>query len=620
MKIFNIESLPPRIPIGQQTETGVLFVGFNCAEWLRAWPSLVLSVWAKRPGETVAYPAVSHMEGDVLVWAVSNADTALAGWGSVEIMGTAEGLKKLSTVTGTHIRATMTNTTTEPPEPSKPWVDAVLDAAKRAEEAAERAENAGGGSGGGITQETDPTVPAWAKAEQKPTYTAEEVGAASKEEVDKLSEEIVEQGENIAPVMAVKELFEDAVIIREQANIFPPEYVRSSRYDYNTGKVYNPSSTAIRNANPVPVSGDTQYSWQEFVNPKLTTSFFFYDAAGNKIGEHFQAAGFVHFTTPADAVNMNFHIATWETKNPNDEPQVMIWQTDSETTQSSFIPYGQEAAVKGVEFPKLIVQRTEEDKEKLSDLMMARFDESFNYIAYSKIADDGGAINTAEHFIHCAKKHFTALKGDVRPTSDGKLIMCHDAGFTLREDGRITTFNADNAVLIRDMTAEACVALQHDNENHVIDFEQYIKICKKYGKFAYITVRDEYLDDVITAMFSVLKKYSMRDRCIINSLAYETLQAIRQADPDIVLCYTAYSTVNLSNTFVDRAKALGNCIACGFDFPNLGGFDEISKDVLSYAHDNGVRVYEAQVNDPAQIDQLMDYGIMGAQMTVEPVL
>ena len=49
----------------------------------------------------------------------------------------------------------------------------------------------GGGTGGGtggITQETDPTVPAWAKQPEKPTYTAEEVGAASKERVDKIAE------------------------------------------------------------------------------------------------------------------------------------------------------------------------------------------------------------------------------------------------------------------------------------------------------------------------------------------------------------------------------------------------------------------------------------------------
>ena len=128
MKIFNIDSLPPRIPIGQQTETGVLRVGFNCAEWLRSWPSLVLSVWAKRPGEAAAYPALSHMDGDVLVWDVNDADTAIAGWGSVEIMGVADGLKKLSTVTGTNIRATMTGNASDPPEAARPWVDEVLKA------------------------------------------------------------------------------------------------------------------------------------------------------------------------------------------------------------------------------------------------------------------------------------------------------------------------------------------------------------------------------------------------------------------------------------------------------------------------------------------------------------
>ena len=114
----------------------------------------------------------------------------------------------------------------------------MLEAAKRAENAAERAEDAGGGSSGGsggIAKETDPTVPEWAKQPNKPTYTAEEVGAqpkgnyalkseipsvpvqsvngktgavqlsasdvgaASKAEVERLSEEIAEQLEGKQP-------------------------------------------------------------------------------------------------------------------------------------------------------------------------------------------------------------------------------------------------------------------------------------------------------------------------------------------------------------------------------------------------------------------------------------
>lgn len=41
-----------------------------------------------------------------------------------------------------------------------------------------------GGGGGTITQESDPTVPAWAKQPQKPKYTAKEVGALSESELD----------------------------------------------------------------------------------------------------------------------------------------------------------------------------------------------------------------------------------------------------------------------------------------------------------------------------------------------------------------------------------------------------------------------------------------------------
>ena len=39
-----------------------------------------------------------------------------------------------------------------------------------------------------LTQETDPTVPAWAKAESKPTYTADEVGAAKKNHTHNVSD------------------------------------------------------------------------------------------------------------------------------------------------------------------------------------------------------------------------------------------------------------------------------------------------------------------------------------------------------------------------------------------------------------------------------------------------
>lgn len=56
------------------------------------WPELEISAWATRPGEETAYPAAIHMEDSTLIWQVTNADTAIAGTGTVELMGMADGL------------------------------------------------------------------------------------------------------------------------------------------------------------------------------------------------------------------------------------------------------------------------------------------------------------------------------------------------------------------------------------------------------------------------------------------------------------------------------------------------------------------------------------------------
>ena len=57
------------------------------------------------------------------------------------------------------------------------------------------------GSGGGIQKESDPTVPGWAKQPHKPTYTAEDVGAPTKEQFDTLSNRVSKIPRTATPQM-----------------------------------------------------------------------------------------------------------------------------------------------------------------------------------------------------------------------------------------------------------------------------------------------------------------------------------------------------------------------------------------------------------------------------------
>ena len=144
MKIYSVNCLPDTVILGKQTEQGVHEVRIDCAPWLARWPELAISVWVTPPGGSAAYPAVTHMEGDLLVWTVSLADTAAPGSGYMEVMGTAEGKKKLSATAVTRILGTTTDTTSEPPEAAQAWVDAVANNAGRAEKAAADAEASAG--------------------------------------------------------------------------------------------------------------------------------------------------------------------------------------------------------------------------------------------------------------------------------------------------------------------------------------------------------------------------------------------------------------------------------------------------------------------------------------------
>jgi hypothetical protein len=45
---------------------------------------------------------------------------------------------------------------------------------------------------------------------------------------------------------------------------------------------------------------------------------------------------------------------------------------------------------------------------------------------------------------------------------------------------------------------------------------------------------------------------------------------------------------------------------------------EQSKDAIEYAHENDIRLYEAQTGADVDIDKLMQYGIMGSHMTEMP--
>lgn len=151
-----------RLAIGINTENGVEQYEFDIKPWKEEYPHLThFQLNVTPPGGGDPYIADTHMEGDFLVWPISEYDTACVGNdGEYEIEGVGEDCHKLSPKKALIVYERMEGTLGDPPDPMESWLtqaaeirDLTLRDAERAEAAAERAEEAGG-----ISFEVDETL------------------------------------------------------------------------------------------------------------------------------------------------------------------------------------------------------------------------------------------------------------------------------------------------------------------------------------------------------------------------------------------------------------------------------------------------------------------------------
>lgn len=260
----------------------------------------------------------------------------------------------------------------------------------------------------------------------------------------------------------------------------------------------------------------------------------------------------------------------------------------------------------------------------------SRFDAKFQIIAYSTVGV--APINTEEHFLYCVKNGFDGLKCDVRITSDNKLVLCHDAGFTFNDAGRITTFNPEKCTLIRDMAYKSVIALEYETEYngkycHPIGLDTFMTICKRYGKIPYITIRgatDSVEDGNLAPAVSKLvvdavKNFNVVRNCIINSFDNAILMMVRAIEPEIYLSqvFTPYNST-LRTRALNNAKTNELYMLCLFYEDGTHTYASMVEDAkvmdfIAECKKNNIRIYGAQSVDENELENIIMLGFSGTQ-------
>jgi glycerophosphoryl diester phosphodiesterase len=250
-----------------------------------------------------------------------------------------------------------------------------------------------------------------------------------------------------------------------------------------------------------------------------------------------------------------------------------------------------------------------------------RFNDKPIMVAYSNGAG-AGLMNTELSYMLAALGGFKWLKGDVRPTSDGKLIMCHDAGFTFHTNGYITAYNQNstNTRFIHDMTYAECMSfeydhLYHNGENYnyrpkVCDLDQFLALCKEFEVRPYIVIRDEYMDIVVPELLRLLEYYDFTDNCIVNSFDLDSVRMVaEQSNHQVMISrvksYSSGETLTIAE--INNLLAISpNCTINIYTDETSNAWNnaklaEASRDAITYAKSLGMVVGTAFEKEPHKV-------------------
>lgn len=278
------------------------------------------------------------------------------------------------------------------------------------------------------------------------------------------------------------------------------------------------------------------------------------------------------------------------------------------------------------------------------------------------VAHRGGRAARAENslysFAYAMELGVSSIELDIHLTKDGQLAVSHNAflhhALAKGPDG---AYVADNAYDIRTMTIGEIKkfdigTMNPDAGKYYTDFgitqvptpgakiptlEEVFDLINSYGnKNVVVNIELKSYDDpksmeyannpdpeiVVKKIYDVIKKYHMEDRVIFQSFDWKSVRIMKKLDPSITLAALSYKQVlkpgakepspwlaslNINDFNGDYIKAV-KALDIDISTPE---YKEVNPELVAEAHALGLKIIPWTVNNPKDMEKLIDMGVDG---------
>lgn len=201
------------------------------------------------------------------------------------------------------------------------------------------------------------------------------------------------------------------------------------------------------------------------------------------------------------------------------------------------------------------------------------------------------------------------IEGDVQVTSDGKFVMYHDEDLSSQTNG-------NGAVITH--TYNEVSSFTYDKDVHGLDkypnekicsLEEYLKICKKYGKVALCELKFKDVDANNTVHFDnfvkTLYRTGMQHSTIVISFTASELAKIQRIDPNIYVMLVLMSY----DKFDYRLCGLSDNFGLDVNYESSSAGVGLTELQIEDAHSKGLTIGVWTIDDASIKNNYIDFGV-----------
>jgi glycerophosphoryl diester phosphodiesterase len=223
--------------------------------------------------------------------------------------------------------------------------------------------------------------------------------------------------------------------------------------------------------------------------------------------------------------------------------------------------------------------------------------------------------NTLAAFEAAAKMPIDAFELDVHSSRDGRIVVIHDATLDRTTDRSGNVFDKNWEFLRQADAGFMC----DPEENGAFPFRGkgvgiplLEDVFRSFPQMKMIIEIKQVLPAIEEPVYRLIKKYKMEDKVIVASEHKEPLMRMRSLAPSIATNLSGSESVTFYNSFRLRMhnfyKVPGDALQIP---PTYKGTPVITPTVCRIAKQKGLVLHVWTVNDPAEMAQLIEYGVDG---------